>query len=122
MRYERTIEDYIGTHGEYWQREAERLLDKFDDATVDSEGVARWKSNGSVPPDDILALWAYCEKPFNAAKSVEAREKDVERELAEYRKAQENRQPSAEERAEMAAAFGHGTVVVDVLTGRKFTV
>jgi hypothetical protein len=39
--------------------------------------------------------------------------------IAEYRKAQMNRQPSAEEIFEMVAAFGPGAEVVDVITGQK---
>ena len=38
-------------------REAERLLGQFDTDTVTSGGIVRWKSNGQVPPQDVLDLW-----------------------------------------------------------------
>lgn len=47
---------------------------------------------------------------------------EVQRAIAEYRKARENYVPSAEEMFEMQAAFGPGATVVDVITGQRFQV
>lgn len=105
-----------------WERqEALRLLRSFDeDAVVDQAGVVRWKTNGQVPPREVLEFWAYAQKPFDLEASLRALEEDVERFIQEYRRRW--RPPGPEALAELRAAFGPGAVVVDVLAGRRFKV
>ena len=58
------------------------------------------------------------ETSFSRATMV-ARENEVSRSLAEYRR---NARPaSAEERNEMRAAFGEGQTVVNILTGERYS-
>lgn len=87
-----------------------------EDATCE-DGVLRWKSNGQVPFDDMLQLAQEIGLPVDLDASRAARQTEQAAFLAEYRRAQ--RSPSAEEVAEMRAAFGEGTTVVDVLSGRR---
>jgi hypothetical protein len=98
------------------QREYDKL---FSEAKVDGDGVVRWMSNGAVPPEDILESWASLGLPFDIVQSKAARKRDLAFILADYRKAQKGRKPSAEEMFEMRANFEPGTVVVDVITGRR---
>lgn len=62
--YVKYLED---TNAPIWaKRDVERLLGQFStDATVDQNGIVRWKKSGRVPPEDILSLWAHVGKPFN---------------------------------------------------------
>jgi hypothetical protein len=104
------------------KQEAERLVHSFDEAEV-KDGVVRWKSNGSVPPNDVMDLWEYVGKVFDKAKSQEARDKDIDTFAAAYRIKQSEltAEQKSERKANLRAAYGRGTVVVDVLTGEKTT-
>lgn len=102
-----------------FRREAERLRESYYTDTYKEDGVIRWKSNGRVPPQDILEFWRHVKLRFNMAKSQAARAKDDKAFLQQYRESQRQRQRTPEELSEMRNAFGEGTVVVDVLTGRK---
>lgn len=107
-----------------WQvREEQRMLESWDRAVVDAAGVPRWISNGSVPFDDMLQLWADNGKAFNMAAAQAARNADNAKFFAEYRKAQANLTPEqlTERRLEARAAHGPGVTLVDVITGDKFT-
>lgn len=97
-----------------------RLLEQYEtDAYKDNNGVLRWKSNNHVPPQEVLDFWKYVGKRFNMSKCVAARNREDKIFLKEYRKQEQNRKYSQEELFEMEAAFGKGTVVVDVITGKK---
>jgi len=86
----------------------------------DGEGVYRWTSNGGVVPLDaadeygVTALAGY-DRVVQAA----AREREITAAVERYRAVRAARGYSAEERAEMRAAFGPGADVVDVLTGKR---
>lgn len=82
-----------------------------------ADGFWRWKTTASIPFDDVLeaAGMSAEERARHKAKRAE----ETAAFVAEYRKAQKGRRVSAEERAEMRAAFGRGTTVVNILTGRK---
>jgi hypothetical protein len=94
-----------------------RNILKQQDAYQDKDGVWRWKSNNRVPFEDMLQCWGLDDETMQ--KCIAAREKDVSKTLASYRKQMENHVPSAEERFEMQAAFGEGAEVVNVITGQK---
>lgn len=112
------IRQYQNPRFPHEQRETERLIAQFDtDASVSADGVVRWNSNGSVPPQDILDFWAHLQKPFDLARSAAVRSEELDKFLAEYRA--NARPPSDEELHEMRAAFGPGEVVVNVITGQR---
>lgn len=98
---------------------ADYAFQQFYDNTVKLDGVVRWKSNGSVPPQEILEFWQHVRFRFNMAKSVAARNKDEKEFLARYAQAQRNQPPSAELMHELRANHPPGTVIQDVVTGRK---
>lgn len=99
--------------------ETVRVTRQEMEATV-VDGIVRWDSNGHVPPADtleeMLAAKGITTNEFLA--SGRARDAETAEFLAAYRKAEANRVPSAEEMYEMRAAFGEGTEVVNVITGR----
>lgn len=85
-------------------------------------GVARWTSNDRAVPDDCAALLAALglAPGIDLAATAAANRAGMLEALAAYRAAQPP-EPSAEELAEMRAAFGPGQRIVDVLTGREVT-
>jgi hypothetical protein len=96
--------------------DVDKAREDFKKATV-TDGVPRWDSNNSVPPEDCLEAFklAGCEFDFDAA--IAARDADTDAFLEEYRR---NQKPATgEELFEMRAAFGEGTTVVDIFTGRE---
>lgn len=115
-------QEISGLLGAYWQLNAEKELkaaveSATKDATVDENGAIAWKSNGRYLMDDFCEKLEFAGFPFSREATKAAREAQVEKELAEYRK--NYRTPSAAELDEMRSAFGEGATVVDVLTGVK---
>jgi len=87
------------------------------DAYIDEEGVYRWKTNDRVPFDDLLEQEGVCVEVREKCRI--ARDKETQAILARYNEAQHDYRYSDEELFEMQAAFGPGSTVVDVITGRK---
>ena len=106
----------MNTFRDWELKEAEK---SWDDMYFDNENVPRWKSNNSVPMNDMLDMWKFLGKDFDYDKAVEARQKQVEIELAQYRNHQSKHEYSQEEIYEMKSAFGNDAVVVDILTGKE---
>lgn len=101
-----------------YHREALRLARQVTDSEHSSivAGVIRWRSNGSVPPADIVALAAHLEERVDVAACDKARREEFS---AFRRKAiAEDRPMSREELAEARAAHGPGAKLVNVVTGR----
>ena len=67
--------------------------------------------------DDLLEMLVLVTDKADSAATRAARETEVQADLESYRA--NRKAPSAEELAEMRAAFGEGTKVVDVLTGKE---
>lgn len=88
---------------------------------VDNKGVCRWKSNDAVPPQECL------EEIFKAGEITEVkyllsqiiRQEETDAFLKEYRKNMENHVPTNEDLFEMRSAFGEGTTVVNIFTGKE---
>ena len=113
-----------GMLGEFWKKQAEQELQKvksdFDSCriTIDGDGVAR-NCIGRALADDMLEkveLVAPDCVNVSATRATYAAERD--RALRRYA----SREIGAEEMHEMRSAFGAGTTVVDVLTGRRYAV
>lgn len=120
-RFEREISRALG---QYWKESAEKELNELrrelasGQITIDENGVAR-NCIGRVLMDDLLEKLTYVTDKASVAATHAAHEAEAAEELEEYRR---NRKPAtAEEIAEMRAAFGSGTKVVDVLTGETIT-
>lgn len=111
-----------GELGAYRKKAAEKELEKVKTdlqagrITIDGSGVAR-NCIGRVLMSDMLEKLAMVTDKVSVEATTAARDKEVSKSLAEYRK---NVRPvSEEERMEMQAAFGKGTTVVNILTGEK---
>ena len=119
-RFEREIS---GSLGEFWKKNAQKELDQLRSElengkiTIDRNGVAR-NCIGRVLMSDLLEKLTYITDKVSVEATTEAREIEVAEELAEYRR---NARPySQEQLAEMRAAFGTGTTVVNVFTGESY--
>lgn len=92
----------------------------FEDAKI-VNNIVRWKTNDRIPFDDMLQsfyeadLITLCQ----LHNSNIVRENETKVFLENYRKQMENHVPDAEELFDMKAAFGEGTTVVNVFTGKR---
>lgn len=118
-RFQRELSGELGA---YWKKRADAELDKVraelaaGKITIDAEGVAR-NCIGRALMDDLLEQVEMVSDAVNVEATRVARQAEDRAAIAEYRA--RRRTPDAEELAEMRAAFGEGTTVVDVLTGEK---
>ena len=118
-RFEREIS---GSLGAFWKKNAEeevrKAVAKADaQATVDADGAVRWNSNGRYLMDDFCEKLEYAGYAFSREATAAKRDAQNAESLAEYRR--NDKGFSREELAEARAAFGEGTTVVNVLTGKK---
>ena len=120
----RFMKELNGDLGAFWKAEAEKELDRIKAdleagrITIDDNGVAR-NCIGRALMDDMLEKLSLVTDKANTSATEAAREVEDAEFLEEYRR---NRKPhSNEEIAEMRAAFGAGTTVVDIITGEKIT-
>ena len=96
-------------------RDAERLRKSFVEDAYEDDGVLRWKSNNRPVPH-----WSFREALATASdRHLEVERKESAESLRRYREEMANHVPDAEELYEMRAAFGTGTTVVNILTGRR---
>ena len=114
--------EITGQLGDWWKANAEKEVERAvakatEDATVDEAGVIRWNTNGRCIPDDFCEKLEYAGFKFSREATREAREIDDNEFIKRY-KAMKH-EPTAEEMNEMRAAFGPGTTVVDLLSGRE---
>ncbi len=100
------------------ERELERVRKEFEEGkiTVDENGVARNRI-GRVLMDDMLEKLTYITDTVDEEATKAARAEEVSRSLEAYRRSYKG--PTEEEKAEMRAAFGTGTTVVDIITGER---
>ena len=87
------------------------------EATLGADGGYRWLSSGNVVPKDYVEIAGVTGAAL--ARHQAAYDANTEQVLAAYRASRARYGYSAEERAEIAAAFGPGETVVDVLTGER---
>ena len=113
-----------GMLGEFWKKQAEQELQKVKSdldscrITIDGDGVAR-NCIGRALADDMLEKVEIAAPDcvnVSATRATYAAERD------EVLKKYASREIGAEEMHEMRSAFGTGTTVVDVLTGRRYAV
>ena len=119
-RFERELS---GALGAYWKNSAEKELEEIRNdlaagkITIDENGIAR-NCIGRVLMSDMLEKLTYVTDKVDAEATKAARDEEVSRSLAEYRR---NARPASEEElSEMRAAFGEGETVVNILTGERY--
>ena len=120
----RFMKELNGDLGAFWKAEAEKELARIKadleagKITIDEDGVAR-NCIGRALMDDMLEKLALVTDMADRSATEAARAAETAEFLEEYRR---KRKPhSAEEIAEMRAAFGPGTKVVDIITGETIT-
>ena len=120
-RFERELS---GALGAYWKNSAEKELEEIrkdlaeGKITIDKNGVAR-NCIGRVLMSDMLEKLTYVTDKVDEEATKAARDEEVTRSLAEYRR---NAKPANEEElSEMRAAFGEGQTIVNILTGERIT-
>ena len=118
----RFAREWNGELGDFWQKhaheEAERLMSQRDNIEVEEDGAAKWISSGNYLPADVVEKLTFAGADFFSAEATAAkREAQTAAFLDSYRRNYKG--PSEEEKAEMRAAFGEGTTVVNVITGKK---
>ena len=117
----RFAREWNGELGAFWQtnahEEAARLLAQRANIDGEEDGAAKWKSNGSYLPADVVEKLIFAGADFFSEEATAAkREAQTAEFLENYRR---NHRTTAEERTEMEAAFGKGTTVVNIITGEK---
>ena len=117
----RFAREWNGELGAFWQKnaheEAARLLAQRDNIEVEEDGAAKWRSNGSYLPADVVEKLIFAGADFFSEEATAAkREAQTAEFIGSYRR---NHRTTTEERAEMEAAFGKGTTVVNIITGKK---
>lgn len=99
--------------------EVEKKVKKANEqALVNSDGAIYWKSNGRYLMDDYCEALEYANYNFSREATRIAREEQVKQELEEYR--QNHSQYTLEEQNELDSNFPEGTIVVDIISGRKY--
>lgn len=118
----RFMRELNGDFGEFWKKNAEQDIAKMQkradagEIEVDGNGAAFWVSSNNYLPEDCAEMLSYTDFIFDIQATAEARDKQTNEFLEEYRNNYKG--PSEEEKAEMRAAFGEGAEIVDVITGK----
>ena len=111
-----------GALGAYWKKEAKKELERvkkdLDEGkiTIDENGIAR-NCIGRTLHDDMLEKVAMVSDKVNVEATRAARDEETAKVIEEFRASYTG--PSEEELFEMRAAYGKGTTVVDIFTGKK---
>ena len=111
-----------GALGAYWKKEAEKELAKVKEdlengnITIDEQGIAR-NCIGRVLQNDMMEKVAMVSDKVNIEATRAARDEETAKVIEAYRASCTG--PREEEMFEMRAAFGTGTTVVDIFTGKK---
>lgn len=122
---ERLAKEYLGEFGAFWQKDAERQLEKYLDnletgrMIIDENGSLRWKTGNAVPVDIAELLFVSGNIKEETVRSTEIANDE---ELKAAMKRMKNRRMTNEEKFEIEANFDKGTKMINVLTGETFTV
>lgn len=118
----RFMRDLNGEFGPYWKKQAEKELEttraalKHGNITIGVTGIG-CNCIGRVLSDDVLEKVAMVSDEIDVQATKQARAEEVAADIKAYR--ENYTPPSREELLEMQAAFGTGTTVVDILTGKE---
>jgi len=120
-RFERELSGELGA---FWKSQAEAEIAKMQERAdngeilLDGNCAAYWEKSGHYLPEECVEILSHCLFFFDAEATNKAREAQDDEFLARYFATRHA--PSLEEMAEMRAAFGEGTTVVDVITGQTY--
>ena len=120
-RFERELN---GSLGAYWQAQAQKELERVANdlatgkITIDENGVA-YNCIGRPLMSDMAEKVALVTDRINREATAKAESEAAAKHIEAYRANRRQNGYTAEELHEMRAAFGEGTTVVDILTGKK---
>lgn len=120
-RFEKELNGSLGT---YWQAEAQKELERVaadlnaGKITIDENGVA-YNCIGRVLMSDMAEKVALVTNAIDLEATATARQAETAKHLNAYRESRAKHGYSQEELHEMRAAFGTGSTVVDIITGKK---
>lgn len=119
-RFEREINGHLG---DYWKKSAEIEVQNAvkkanEDAIVESDGAIKWKSNGNYIPDDFCEKLEYAGYDFDRKATSNKRDIQVAELIKNYKSQEAGL--SDESKLELDANHEPGTVIVDVITGKKY--
>ena len=116
-------QELSGALGAFWKKNAEQEIERMqrmadnDEIRTNMNGAAFWNSNGNYLPADAAEKLSHTDYEFSLEETAKAREAQTAQQLEAYRR---NAKPaSAEQKAEMRAAFGANTTVCDIITGER---
>lgn len=118
--------DLRGDYGDYWKKYCEDKIAEvkgyFESGkiVIDEKGVAKWNC-GRCFDDTILEPLTYVTDKVDVEATRKVLAKETEKFFEEYCEYQRTHEPDAEEIYEMRAAFGEGETVVDVISGKRYT-
>ena len=118
-------QELSGALGAFWKKNAEAEIAKMqkradnDEIRTNIGGGAFWNSNGNYLPADCAEILSHTDFPFSLEETARAREAQTAAFCENYRK--NYREPGEEEKAEMRAAFGADTTVVDIISGKRIS-
>lgn len=119
-------QELSGELGAFWKKDAQKRIKDMENSVengeiiLDLDGAIRWKSNERVVPKHCREVLAHsCYRGLLDEDACEAAEDvEIKASIESYREMRRNYVPSDEELFEMRAAFGEGSTVVDVITGK----
>ena len=112
-----------GELGAFWKKNAEEEIRKMQaradhgEICTTADGAAYWVNSGNYLPADCVEILTYTDFAFSVEETTKAREAQTAEFIRNY-----HHEVTEEERAEMRAAFGTGTTVVDVISGKKIKI
>ena len=115
-----------GSLGAFWKKHAEEEIAKMqarienDEIRTNARGGAFWALSGNYLPAECAEILSHTDFPFSLEETNRARAEQTRAFCEAY--AKNCKEPSEEEKAEMRAAFGAGTTVVNVITGKRVRV
>jgi len=98
--------------------ERKRLKISLAEDIYNVDGVLYWKSSNNIVPTHVFEDAGMVPTDIQIA----AYNKDTTEFLDRYREKMKDYEPSDVEKNEMRAAFGEGTKVINIVTGKEFTV
>lgn len=106
-----------GMFGEWRAKDARERLERFkaeyeNGQITIKDGVA-YNSIGRIVTNEIAEILEYAGTPIDREATTKARDEETNKFLANYK-----HETTDEEIAEMTSAFGKGTKVVNIITGK----
>lgn len=120
----RFMEELKGMRGNFWQKEAEKELEKVKaelaagKITIDENGIAR-NCIGRILMSDMLEKVALVSDKVDVEATTKVREEADRKSIEKYKRSRKGY--TQDELNEMRAVFGAGTTIRDIFAGEEIT-